>query len=54
MTQIESAHIRTVKVTFPDLYGVARAKAIPARHFPHVVEHGVQFAYPTFALDLAG
>ena len=54
LRQIESAHIQTVKVEFPDLFGVARTKAVPARHFPHVVEHGVQFAFPTFALDLAG
>lgn len=54
LRQIESAHIQTVKVEFPDLFGVARTKAVPARHFPHVVEHGLQFAFPTFALDLAG
>lgn len=54
LRQIESAHIRTIKVEFPDLYGMARAKAVPARQFPHAVEHGVQFAFPTFALDLAG
>jgi len=54
LRQIESAHIRTIKVEFPDLFGVARAKAVPARQFPHAVEHGVQFAFPTFALDLAG
>ncbi|MEK7785335.1 MAG: glutamine synthetase, partial [Chloroflexota bacterium] len=54
LRQIESAHIQTVKIEFPDLFGVARTKGIPARHFPHTVEHGVQFAFPTFALDLAG
>src|SRR5574337_1994485 len=54
LRQIESAHIRTVKVEFPDFFGVARTKAVPARQFPHVVEHGLQFAFPTFALDLAG
>ena len=54
LRQIESAHIRTIKVEFPDFFGVARTKAVPARHFPQVVEHGLQFAFPTFALDLAG
>lgn len=54
LRQIESGKIQTVKVEFPDFFGVARAKAIPARHFGHVIEHGVQFAFPTFALDLAG
>ncbi|HLE28408.1 MAG TPA: glutamine synthetase family protein [Anaerolineales bacterium] len=54
LRQIEAAHIHTVKIEFPDFYGIARAKAVPARHFPHVVEHGLQFAFPTFALDLAG
>ncbi len=54
LRQIASANIQTVKVEFPDFFGVARAKAVPARHFPKVLEHGVQFAFPTFALDLAG
>lgn len=54
LQQIESEGIRTIKVQFPDFFGIARAKAVPAAHFPHVIEHGVQFAIPTFALDLAG
>ncbi|MBI5030101.1 MAG: glutamine synthetase [Chloroflexi bacterium] len=54
LRQIDSAHIRTIKVQFPDFYGVARTKAVPARQFPHVLEHGIQFALPTFSLDLAG
>ncbi len=54
LRQIEADSIHTVKVEFPDFFGVARAKAVPANHFPHVIEHGVQFAIPTFALDLAG
>lgn len=54
LKQIETEKIQIVKVEFPDLYGVARAKGIPARNFAHAVEHGVQFAFPTFALDLAG
>ncbi len=54
LRQIEAAHIHTVKVEFADLHGIARCKAVPARQFPHIVEHGIQFAYPTFALDLAG
>ncbi|HBY94390.1 MAG: glutamine synthetase family protein [Ardenticatenaceae bacterium] len=54
LRQIESAHIQTVKIEFPDLFGVARTKVVPARHFGHVAEHGIQFAFPTFALDLAG
>lgn len=54
MKRIEAEKIRFVKVQFPDFFGVARAKGIPARHFAHAAEHGVQFAFPTFALDLAG
>ena len=54
LRQIESAHIRTIKIQFPDFFGVARTKAVPARQFPHVLEHGIQFAFPTFSLDLAG
>lgn len=54
LRQIEAAHIHTVKIQFADFHGIARCKAVPARQFPHVVEHGVQFAFPTFALDLGG
>lgn len=54
LRQIESVQIQSVKVEFPDLFGVARTKVVPARHFAHVAEHGIQFAFPTFALDLAG
>ena len=54
LRQIDSAHIRTIKVEFPDFYGIPRAKAVPTRHFSHVLEHGLQFAFPTFALDLGG
>jgi glutamine synthetase len=54
LRQIEAARIRTVKIQFPDFFGMARTKAVPARHLPHVIEHGVQFAFPTFALDLSG
>ncbi|MFQ5614436.1 MAG: glutamine synthetase family protein [Anaerolineae bacterium] len=54
LEQIKAQGIRSVKVTFPDLFGIARAKVVPARHFPHAIEHGVHFAIPTFSLDLAG
>ncbi|HKZ69959.1 MAG TPA: glutamine synthetase family protein [Anaerolineales bacterium] len=54
LRQIDSAHIRTIKVEFPDFYGVPRTKAVPSRQFPHVLEHGIQFAFPTFALDFGG
>ncbi len=51
--QIESARIQTIKVQFPDFHGVARTKGVPARQFPHVLEHGLNFAFPTFSLDLS-
>ncbi|MBI4786481.1 MAG: glutamine synthetase [Chloroflexi bacterium] len=54
LRQIDAAHIRTIKIQFPDFFGVARTKAVPARQFPHLLEHGIQFALPTFSLDLAG
>jgi glutamine synthetase len=54
LEQIKTLGLRSVKVTFPDLFGIARAKVVPARHFAHAIEHGVHFAIPTFSLDLAG
>lgn len=54
LCRIEQLGIKTIKVEFPDFFGIARAKAVPANRFKYVIEHGIQFAYPTFALDLAG
>jgi len=54
LERIQAQGIQSIKVTFPDLFGVARAKVVPARHFAHAIDHGVHFAIPTFALDLAG
>lgn len=54
LRQIETRGIHTIKVEFPDLFGIARVKAVPVGHFPHVLEHGIQFGIPAFALDLAG
>lgn len=51
---IQEQHIHTVRVEFSDLHGVSRGKAVAADSFPQVVEHGLQYALPTFALDLAG
>lgn len=46
--------IHTIRLEFPDFYGIMRGKAIPAERFWHVAEEGVQFALPVFALDLSG
>jgi len=46
--------IRTVRLEFADFYGILRGKAIPVERFSETITDGVQFAMPTFAIDLAG
>ncbi len=51
---IRERDIRHVRVEFSDFYGVVRGKAVSPDRLPQAAEHGVHFALPTFALDLAG
>lgn len=53
LEKIKELGIRSIKITFPDTFGVARTKVIPVRHFSHAIEHGAQFAAATFAIDLS-
>jgi glutamine synthetase len=51
---IRERDIRTLRVEFSDFHGVIRGKAVSIDRLPHIVEEGLHFALPTFALDLAG
>src|SRR3990172_8204644 len=51
---IRAQGIKTIRVDWCDHYGINRGKGVPAERFPHVIDHGIHCALPTFALDLGG
>lgn len=44
--------ITTIRVTYPDLHGIARGKEVPAREFDRVVESGLTFCSAVMSTDL--
>jgi glutamine synthetase len=51
--KIKAAGIDTLRIDFPDMYGVNRGKIVPAKRLDEVLEEGINCAKPTFSLDLA-
>jgi glutamine synthetase len=43
-----------VRFEQPDLHGMSRGKTVPARHFRHYAEHGLNFLGGLLGLDLQG
>jgi glutamine synthetase len=52
-TETPPTTIRSVRLLYPDLHGVARGKDIPISEFDHVVEHGLCFCSAVMGTDLA-
>ncbi len=46
--------IKSVKIEFSDFHGICRSKALSADRFLKCYEEGLNFALPTFSLDLSG
>jgi glutamine synthetase len=44
--------VRTIRVLYPDLHGVARGKDVPIAEFDHVLEHGLFFCAAVMGTDL--
>jgi glutamine synthetase len=44
--------VRTIRVLFPDLHGVARGKDVPIAEFDHVLDHGLRFCAAVMGTDL--
>ena len=50
--ELRTAGVRSVRLEFPDLHGVARGREIPIADFPGVVEDGAGFVEATMTIDL--
>jgi glutamine synthetase len=46
------APVRSIRVLFPDLHGVARGKDVPIAEFDHVLDHGLRFCAAVMGTDL--
>jgi glutamine synthetase len=44
--------VRTIRVLFSDLHGVARGKDVPIAAFDHVLDHGLRFCSAVMGTDL--
>ena len=44
--------VRTIRVLYPDLHGVARGKDVPIAEFDHVLDHGLRFCAAVMGTDL--
>ena len=51
--KIKAANIDTLRIEFPDMFGVNRGKIVPARRLEAILEEGINCAKPTFSLDLS-
>ncbi len=44
--------VRSIRVLFADLHGIARGKDVPISQFDHVIEHGLAFCAAVMGTDL--
>ena len=51
--KMKAHQIDSLRIDFPDLYGICRTKLVPARRLEEVLHEGVNFAQATYAMDLA-
>ncbi len=50
---IKAENIDTLRMEFPDLYGICRSKYAPAGMLEELTEEGINFAQAIYAIDLA-
>ena len=51
--RIEAANVDSLRIDFPDLYGICRSKLVPARRLEEVLEEGCNHVTATYAVDFA-
>jgi len=51
--RIKAENIDTIRLEFPDLFGVCRNKMIPAKRLEEIAEEGTNFAQAIYAIDLS-
>jgi glutamine synthetase len=44
--------VRSIRVLYPDLHGIARGKDVPIAEFDHVLDHGLRFCAAVMGTDL--
>jgi glutamine synthetase len=44
--------VRSIRVLYPDLHGIARGKDVPIAAFDHVLDHGLRFCAAVMGTDL--
>ena len=49
---IKAENIDTIRIEYPDLYGICRNKMVPARRLQELAEEGINFAQAIYAIDL--
>jgi glutamine synthetase len=49
---IKAKNITTLRLEYPDLYGISRGKMMPAKHLEAVAEEGLGFAQAIYAIHL--
>ena len=49
---VKANKIDTVRIEFPDLYGICRNKLVPIQRLEALVEEGINFAQAIYAIDL--
>ena len=49
---IKAKNITSLRLEFPDLYGISRSKMMPAKHVERVAEEGLGFAQAIYAIHL--
>ncbi|MBT3178262.1 MAG: glutamine synthetase [Desulfobacula sp.] len=49
---IKAQNITSLRVEFPDLYGISRSKMMPAKHVERVAEEGLCFAQAIYGIHL--
>jgi glutamine synthetase len=49
---IKAENIDTIRIEFPDLYGICRNKLVPAGRLKELAEEGINFAQAIYAIDL--
>ena len=48
----DGAPVKSIRVLFSDLHGIARGKDVPISEFDHVIEHGLSFCAAVMGTDL--
>ena len=49
---IKAKNITTLRLEYPDLYGISRGKMMPAKHLEAVAEEGLGFAQAIYGIHL--